>query len=79
MSKPKPIRKHLACTVTPQVYEGVTALLWQGLHGNTRAEVVQRLIADAILEKIRVGFIRMEDIQDPVLPSDPPIIPEQTA
>ena len=40
----------LSCTSTPQVREAIDSLLWSGLWGRTRAEVVERLVCHALLE-----------------------------
>lgn len=41
-------RPRLSCTTSPQVAEALDALLWTGLWGRTRAEVVERLLCHAI-------------------------------
>jgi len=61
----KSTRVRLSCTTSPQVGEAVEALLWSGLYGRTRAEVVERLLCDAVAEKIRAGVVRADDLQEP--------------
>jgi hypothetical protein len=63
--KREPKRVRLSCTTSAQVSEAIEALLWQGIHGRTRAEVVERLICQALCQKVRQGLIRLEDLQEP--------------
>jgi len=58
-------RVRLSCTVTAQIGEAVERLLWSGLHGNNRAEVVNRLVSDSVVRLIRDGYITVEEIQEP--------------
>jgi hypothetical protein len=57
-------RVRLQCTTSPQVGEAVTALQWAGLHGSTRAEVVERLVCAAIEDLIDRGFLDPEQLSE---------------
>jgi hypothetical protein len=56
-------RVRLSCTTSPQISEAIEQLLWSGLYGNSRAQVVERLIADAVVAKIRERVIKVEDLK----------------
>lgn len=51
-------RVRLYCTTSPEVGEAVEALLWSGLWGRNRAEVVERLVCRAILEVVEPADLR---------------------
>ena len=57
-------RPRLSFTTSPQVSEAIEALLWQGLHGRTRAEVVERLVCRALDELLEVGRLKLEQLQE---------------
>lgn len=57
-------RIRLYCTATPQINEAVEALLWQGLHGRTRSEVVERLLAQAVELNIIRGHLKHEQLSE---------------
>lgn len=61
----KPSRVRLSCTATAQIGEAIEVLLWGGLHGNNRSEVVQRLISDAICRLAHEGYIDIRELQEP--------------
>jgi hypothetical protein len=54
----------LSCAVSPQVAEAVECLLWQGLHGSTRSEVVRRLIEQAVELQIVRGHLRHDQLNE---------------
>lgn len=56
MKKNTPIR--LACTVSAQVDYYVRWLLAGGLHGNSRAEVVARLVCEGIRQAVPEEVVR---------------------
>lgn len=57
-------RVRLSCTVPLQIGEAVELLLWGGLHGGNRAEVVSRLISNAVVQLIRDGYIKASELQE---------------
>lgn len=57
-------RVRLSCTVPLQIGEAVELLLWGGLHGNNRAEVVSRLVSNAVVQLIRDGYIKASELQE---------------
>jgi hypothetical protein len=58
-------RVRLYCTTSPQVAEAVQALLWAGLHGSTRSEVVERLICRAVELNIIRGHLTHAQLNEP--------------
>jgi hypothetical protein len=56
------------CTVTPQVAEAIQACLWQGLHGSTKSEVIERLLCQAVELQIVRGHLKHEDLNEPRRP-----------
>lgn len=58
-------RIRLACTATAQMGEAIELLLWGGLHGRTRADVVERLLSQAICTLVHDGYIDIREIQEP--------------
>lgn len=57
-------RVRLQCTTTPQIAEAVERLLWNGTHGKTRSEVVERLLCEAVRVKIDKGELKATDIHE---------------
>jgi len=57
-------RVRLQCTATLQISEAIEKLLWGGLHGKTRSEVVERLLCEAVLAKIDNGELKVDDIRE---------------
>lgn len=55
----------VSATVSPQIGEAIDVLLWQGLHGSTRAEVVKRLLAQAVELQIVRGHLKHEQLSEP--------------
>lgn len=55
-------RIRLSCTTSPQISEAIEQLLWSGLYGSSRAQVVERLICDAVGQKISTGLVRVKDL-----------------
>lgn len=55
----------ISSTVTPQVDEAINALLWQGLHGATRSQVVARLLCQAVELNIVRGHLSHEQLNEP--------------
>jgi hypothetical protein len=60
----KVARVRLSCTTTPQVGEAVEQLLWSGLYGNNRAEVISRLIGDGISRAIAAGLVDPKTLRE---------------
>ena len=58
-------RVRLYCSTSPQVSEAVERLLWQGLHGSTRSEVVERLICQAVELNIVRGHLKHDQLSEP--------------
>jgi hypothetical protein len=58
-------RIRLYCTGSPQMSEAVELLLWQGLHGSTRSEVIERLICQAVELNIVRGHLKHEQLSEP--------------
>ena len=62
----KKLRKiRIYCTASPQVAEAVQVLLWAGLHGSTRSEVIERLICQAVELNIVRGHLKHEQLSEP--------------
>lgn len=55
----------ISSTVTPQVGEAIECLLWQGLHGSTRSEVIARLVCQAVELNIVRGHLRHDQLTEP--------------
>lgn len=49
----------ISITVTPQVSRAIDELLSQGLHGNNRADVADRLICNELIRLIRDGHLKV--------------------
>lgn len=58
----KASRVKITVKISPQVSQALDALLWAGLHGDSREAVVERLICDRIMTLLRKGTLRREDI-----------------
>jgi len=57
-------RIKLSASVSPQIGEAVECLLWQGLHGSTRSEVVRRLLEQAVELQIVRGHLRHDQLSE---------------
>jgi hypothetical protein len=63
MKKSPKIR--IYCTATVQINEAIEALLWQGLSGSTRSEVIERLICQAVELQIIRGHLTHAQLSEP--------------
>lgn len=57
--------------VSAPVGEAIECLLWQGLHGSTRSEVVRRLIEQAVELQIVRGHLRHDQLTEPAKRPEP--------
>lgn len=57
-------RRRVAVSLTPQAFEALQVLLWQGLHGPTMAEVAERLLCEGIQQAIQRGLLKGSDLQE---------------
>lgn len=57
-------RVRLYCTATPQMGEAVEKLLWTGLFGLNRSQVVERLLSEAIGRHLADGVLKLEDLRE---------------
>lgn len=54
----------VAAAVTPQISEAIDKLLWSGLYGTTRADVVSRLLSEGIVRCLVDGLVGLGDLRE---------------
>lgn len=58
----KASRVKITVKLSAPVSQALDALLWSGLYGETREEVVERLVCERVMTLLRKGTLRREDI-----------------
>jgi hypothetical protein len=54
-------RKRMSFSASEEVVEAIESLLWTGLNGRNRADVIERLICEAIRERVSSGSLKIDE------------------
>jgi hypothetical protein len=56
--------KRLQTIVPAPLFEAIEQLLWTGLYGATRGDVVHRLISESVVRRVSEGLIKIEELHE---------------